>query len=217
MVEYRKLLNSGVKKQDIMVLSPFNVRSAGTYAINRTIQAEVNPPKPNEKILTRKIGEEEIIFRVNDLVINTKNDYKAISADAYKLIVDSKNELKEEDVCDSIVINGQIGVIRNITDDGMDVQYDEELIHVGKHKLKNMLLAFSISTHKSQGSSVLHTIEVISEQHSKMLSRGLVYVGTTRCRESHVDIGSIDAFENALKVVENDIRETWLKEMLING
>jgi len=217
MLEYRKLLNKGVKKQDIMVLSPFNVRSAGTYAINRTIQSEVNPPKPNEKILTRKIGEEEIIFRVDDLVINTKNDYKAISVDAYKLIVDSKNELKEDDVCDSIIINGQIGVIRNITDDGMVVQYDEELIYVGKHKLKNMLLAFSISTHKSQGSSILHTIEVVSEQHSRMLSRGLVYVGTTRCRESHVDIGSIDAFENALKVVENDLRKTWLKELLVNG
>ena len=40
-------------------------------------------------------------------------------------------------------------------------------------------------------------------------------MGTTRCRESHVDIGSIDAFENALKVVENDLRKTWLKEMII--
>ena len=217
MVEYRKLLNKGIKKQDIVILSPFNVKSTGTYSINKTIQAEVNPKKPNETILTRKIGTEEITFRINDLVINTKNDYKSISADSYELMKSNKNELREEDVCDSVVINGQIGVIRNIMEDGMIVQYDEELIYVSKQKLNNILLAYSISIHKIQGSSIPHTIEIVSKQHEKMLSRGLIYVGTTRCRESHVDIGSIDAFENALRVVENDLRRTWLKELLING
>jgi ATP-dependent exoDNAse (exonuclease V) alpha subunit len=48
-----------------------------------------------------------------------------------------------------------------------------------------------------------------------MLTRGLLYVADTRCRKAHIDIGDIDAFEDALGVVDNDLRRTWVKELLI--
>lgn len=212
-VEYKKLLDKGVKKENILVLSSMNKHELGTRAINRYIQEEVNPPVPKEKILTRKIDGDIIIFRVGSMVINCKNDYKAMTEQAYNKMKES-DALNEEDVTDTSIINGQIGTVRNILNDGMIVQFDEELIFISKAKLKNILLAFSISTHKSQGSTTDYTINVISKQHSKMLSRGLLYVADTRNKIACIDIGSIEAYENALRIVDNDLRDTFLLELL---
>ena len=147
------------------------------------------------------------------MVINCKNDYKAITEQAYNRMKES-DVLKEDDVYDTFVMNGQIGTIRKILDDGMIVQFDEELIFVSKAKLKNILLAFSISTHKSQGSTTDYTINVISNQHKRMLTRGLLYVADTRNKTACIDIGSVEAYENALRIVDNDLRDTFLLELL---
>lgn len=206
--QYRNLLAKGIKKKDIMILSPFNKGDMGTYAINNAIQAEVNPPKVNEKYQTRKVENKEIIFRTNDIVINTKNDYHAVSQKAYLEMLE--NGLKEEDVEDSVVVNGQIGVIREVVDDGLIIQYDEDLIYVSKSKLNHLLLGYAISSHKSQGSGSDYVISIVSTQHKRMLSRGLLYVMDTRCRKSCIDIGQIEAFECGLRVVDNDLRDTFL-------
>ena len=100
---------------------------------------------------------------------------------------------------------------------GLIVQFDEDLVFVSKHKLASLLLSFSISTFKAQGSSVDYTISIVTNAHKRMLTRGLLYVADTRCRKAHIDIGEVDAFENALTVVDNDLRNTYLKELLQNS
>lgn len=214
--EYKKLIDKGIKPKDIMGLSPFNKGELGTYCLNNLIQAEINPPKPNEKIQTKTIGGYDIVFREGDIVINTKNDYEAISYEAYQSLQEEPM-LNEKDVADSIVVNGQTGIVRNVLDNGLVIQFDEDLIFYNKYKLQNLLLSYVISMHKSQGSSVDYVISIISEKHKKMLTRGLLYVADTRCRKGCVDIGSINCFNNALKIVDNDLRNTFLKELLING
>ena len=116
-----------------------------------------------------------------------------------------------------MIMNGQTGTIREILDDGMIIQFDEELIYYSKRKVYNLLLAYSISIHKAQGSTIDYSIEIVSEHHSRMLSRGLLYVGTTRNRISHTDIGNIDAFNKALTIDKNELRKTWLKELLLDN
>ena len=218
--EYRKLLNKGIKPKDIMILTAMNVRSLGTYELNNKLQAEFNPPKPNELYLERTVSNDKtkttIVFRKNDVVINTKNDYRAISYDAYLELEKSDGKLEEEDVCDSFIVNGQLGVVVEVLKGGMVVNFDDELIYVGKHKLKNILLGSILSIHKSQGSSVDYTISVIGKSQSRMITRGLLYVETTRCRKSHVDIGDIQTFVDGLEIVDNDLKNTFLKEMMTN-
>ncbi len=212
--EYYKLLNKGIKPKDILILAPQNVGEIGTYAINNIIQAEVNPPRANETVMSRKIGGTNVKFRVGDLVINTKNDYKAVSYDAYmKLQEDSI--LTEQDVCDKIIVNGQIGIIREVLDkEGLLIQFDEDLIFMNKGKLNQLLLGYSISTFKAQGSTTEYTINIISSKHKRLLSRGLLYVADTRNKKQCVDIGSIDAYETALNININDTRNTFLLELL---
>lgn len=218
--EYRKLLNKGIKPKDIMVLTAMNVKELGTYELNNKLQAEFNPPKPNELYLERTVSNGKnkttILFRKDDIVINTKNDYRAVSYDAYQEMEKSDGKLEEEDVADSFIVNGQIGVVINVMKHGMVVNFDDELIYVSKHKLKNILLGNILSIHKSQGSSIDYTISVVGKSQSRMITRGLLYVETTRCRKSHVDIGDIQTFVDGLEIVDNDLKCTWLKEMMID-
>lgn len=213
--EYLKLIKKGIKPQDILILAPQNVGDIGTYKLNNIIQSEVNPPKSNEKILTRKINSITIKFRVGDIVLNTKNDYKAVSYEAYmELKNDELHILSEADICDKVVVNGQTGIIREVLDDGLLVQFDEDLIFMNKGKLNQLLLGYSISTFKAQGSTCEYTINVVSSHHKRLLSRGLLYVADTRNKKSCIDIGSIDAYETALRTNVVDNRETFLLEML---
>lgn len=215
--QYHKLLNKGIKPKDILILAPMNVGSMGTYAINNAIQAEVNPPKANEVVITRKINGNAITFRVGDIVLNTKNDYHAVSYEAYKKMQsDELGVLSEDDVADSMVVNGQSGVIREVLGkEGIIVQFDETLIYMNKSKVMGqLLLGYSISTFKAQGSTTDYTINIISESHQKMLSRGLLYVADTRNKKSCIDIGNISTYEKALNVVVNDNRDTFLLDLL---
>lgn len=214
--QYNNLLSKGVKAKDMLCLSPQNVGEIGSYAINNAIQAEVNPPKPNENTMQRKIGYTNIIFRVGDLVINKKNDYKALPLESYEEIQSSDGALSEDDVNLTSVFNGQCGVVRKIEDKIMVIQFDEELIVFNNSKIDNLLLAYCISVHSSQGSEAQYVINIVSDKHSRMLSRNLLYVADTRSKKKTIDIGSTSAFNDALLIEENHERDTWLKELLVN-
>lgn len=212
--EYKKLLQKGIKKENILILSPFNVGLFGTYAINNEIQEMVNPAKPNEKVQIRNINKTKIIFRTGDLVINTKNDYEAVKADNYYQCAEIEGASISDYNDYTTVVNGQTGVIRDVVDNGLIIQFDEDLIYVDKSKLNQLLLGYAISVHKSQGSTTDYSINIVSNAHKKMLTRGLLYVATTRCKKAHIDIGDINAFKYALTVDDNDLRQTWLLDLL---
>ena len=216
--EYMNLINKGVKKDNVIILSPFNIGNFGTYNLNNTIQAEVNPPKAGEMEWERKIGSKLITFRIGDRVINTKNDYEALTIEAYEEIEKSGGLLKADDVkaLTTQVFNGERGVIESIDDKKMIVKFGEQLIVYDKLKMYNLLLAYSISTHKSQGSEADYVINIISPMHKRMLNRNILYVADTRSKIKQIDIGSLTAFNSALLVDGTTERNTWLKELLLS-
>ncbi len=211
--EYKKLLQKGIKKENIMVLSPFNVGLFGTYAINNEIQQMINPIAPNDKIQSRTVNKTKIVFKEGDLVINTKNDYEAVKADSYYANKDVEG-ISESDYETTAIVNGQMGIIREVVDKGLIIQFDEEMVYMNRNKLNHLLLGYAISCHKSQGSTIDYSINIVTNAHKNMLSRGLLYVATTRCRKSHIDIGDESAFQYALSVCDNDLRKTWLLDLM---
>ena len=216
--EYMNLINKGIKKDNVIILSPFNIGNFGTYNLNNTIQAEVNPPKAGEMEWERKIGSKLITFRIDDRVINTKNDYEALTVEAYEEIEKSGGLLKADDVktLTTQVFNGERGVIESIDDKKMIVKFGEQLIVYDKLKMYNLLLAYSISTHKSQGSEADYVINIISPMHKRMLNRNILYVADTRSKVKQIDIGSLTTFNSALLVDGTTERNTWLKELLLS-
>lgn len=211
--EYKKLLQKGIKKENIMVLSPFNVGLFGTYVINNEIQQMINPILPNDKIQSRTVNKTKIVFKEGDLVINTKNDYEAVKADSYYENKDVEG-ISESDYETTAIVNGQMGIISEVVDKGLIIQFDEEMVYMNRNKLNHLLLGYAISCHKSQGSTIDYSINIVTNAHKNMLSRGLLYVATTRCRKSHIDIGDESAFQYALSVCDNDLRKTWLLDLM---
>ena len=75
---YKKLIETGYNKEDILILSSYNKGNYGTTAINNVLQPIVNKNiNIKDNSLNIGKGEEAITFAVDDIVIQTKNNYKA--------------------------------------------------------------------------------------------------------------------------------------------
>lgn len=210
--EYEKLLFQGYSKNDILILSPYNKGTAGTYAINQAIQAKFNPNPLLD--ISYKRDFTTIQFSIGDKVINKKNNY---SVPVLKMGTMGYVETGEF----MFVANGSIGVIlaEYYEDDKacFAIQFDDE---VGKFKgpeIANLLLGYAVSIHASQGNQARAVIVVVNKEHKRMISRNLLYVGFTRAQEHLTVIGNKEAIENGMKIEETAIRNTWLGDMLKGG
>ena len=199
--EYARLLADGYSKDDVLILSPFNKGDVGSLAINAAIQAKFNP---NElSTVGHTVNDVPIYFKVGDKVINKKNEY------AMPLVNDDT----------AFVANGDIGTVMEIVPNEkepyMIVRYDCGDCIIDKAHIKNTLLAYVISIHSCQGSQAKAVIVVIDRSHVRMLSRNLCYTAVSRAQERLILIGDEAAIQDGLKVQEEKIRDTELKEMLI--
>ena len=198
--EYARLLADGYSKDDVLILSPFNKGDVGSLAINAAIQAKFNPNELSK--VGHTVNDTPIYFKVGDKVINKKNEY------AMPLVDDDT----------AFVANGDIGTVMEIVPDEkepyMIVRYDCGDCIVDKAHIKNTLLAYAISIHSCQGSQAKAVIVVIDRSHVRMLSRNLCYTAVSRAQERLILIGYDAAIQEGLKVQEEKIRDTWLREEL---
>lgn len=195
---YKTLLSKGYTVEDIAVLSCYNVGEYGTVSLNEKIQEAVNG-NPEAKIT---FGNME--FRLNDIVMNYVNDYKAILYN--EEFIDEKNT--------TFIANGESGRVVKILKDAMVVDYDGTLIYVHKSSMKNIRLAYAMSTHKSQGGQFKVVILVTPKAHTFMLNSNLLYVGESRAKEKCYHLGEIKTVNSALKKKENFDRKTMLYTFL---
>ena len=208
---YQTLLDK-YNKDDIMILSPFNKGPVGTVAINKAIQFRYNP-NPDTKAIRKSSSGEEIMFKIGDKVINTHNEYNMPC-----FLTDDDGSLVESTDRTISVMNGDIGYVRYIkeTDRGiiMAVEFDTGMAQVYGPYMNNLLLGYSISTHKSQGSESKAVIVITSPMHKRLLSSNLLYVADSRAKEQLIEIGDVETIKEGLKRHENKERNTWLCELL---
>lgn len=158
---------------DVQVLSPMYNGNAGVRQLNLDLQAALNPPGRRKG--ERKLGGR--MFRAGDKVMQTVNNY------------------------DKNVFNGDIGRITaldvvqqtvRVNIDGQPVVYDfleaDELVH-----------AFAISVHKSQGAEYPCVVLPVVTQHYMMLQRNLLYTAVTRAKRVVVLVGTRRAIAIAVK------------------
>ncbi|MGD2127133.1 MAG: ATP-dependent RecD-like DNA helicase [Desulfobacteraceae bacterium] len=172
--------------EDIQVLSPMHKGALGTENLNRKLQDVLNPA---EKEITRG----ERTFRLKDKVMQTRNNY------------------------DKEVFNGDIGRITSIdlenqdvivTFDGMPVPYDAT-------ELDEIMPAYAISVHKSQGSEYPAVILPLLSQHHLLLQRNLIYTAVTRAKRLVVIVGSKKALATGIRNDKIMRRYTYLAERLM--
>ena len=171
--------------RDIQVLTPMHKGLVGAGNLNKALQETLNPGKAN---LVR--GQSS--FRVHDKVMQVRNNY------------------------DKEVFNGDIGTIQNIDQelreviisfDGRDIPYDF-------FELDEIVLAYAISVHKSQGSEYPAVVIPVTTQHYMLLQRNLIYTAVTRGKQLVVMVGSEKALRIAVKNDKTEHRYTRLQERL---
>ena len=209
LLEYENLLRQGYKKNDILILSPFNKGDKGTYVINQCIQKEFNNHEYTPIEYKHPLG--KIQFKIGDKVLNTKNNYSMpcihIDEDGY--------ESERKMFC----ANGDIGIVRDYRklDDSRNalvVEFDNGIALVSGKDIGHLILGYAVSCHKAQGLGYKAVLVVIAPQHKRMLSRNLCYVALSRAQERMTLISDQDTIYEALKIQENLERDTYLADLL---
>lgn len=172
--------------EDIQVLSVMKKGDLGTIELNRKLQAVLNPSNSQDFI---EIGNS--IYRKGDKVMQQKNNYNLKYRD------ESSNE-------DMGVFNGDMGIIEEINPDKQEmiIRFDDNrLAKYEKENIGELMHAYAITIHKSQGSEFPVVIIPIFPGPYMLLTRNIIYTGVTRAKKLVVLVGS----QKTLKeMIDND-------------
>ena len=174
--------------QQVQVLSPSTRGEAGTRQLNMMLQRVLNLPGTGKVELVRRGN----TLRVGDRVIQQVNDYQ-----------------RE-------VFNGDIGTITSIDLEEQEVvvQFTERTLNYDYADLAEIVLAWAVTVHKSQGSEYPVVVLPLFLQHYLLLSRNLVYTGLTRAKKLAILVGPTKAIGMSIKRVTDQQRYTALADRL---
>jgi exodeoxyribonuclease V alpha subunit len=99
------------------------------------------------------------------------------------------------------VFNGDLGVVESIDQENGELSavFDGRKVAYSFGELDEIVLAYAITIHKSQGSEYPAVVIPVSTQHYVMLKRNLIYTGVTRGKRLVVIVGSRQALAIALR------------------
>lgn len=180
---------------DVQVLSPTNERTILSCAgLNKVLQAELNPaPKL-----------ENTIFRVNDKVIQTKNE-----------------KIKTPTGGEELVVNGDMGSILDISlkKKQIVVKFDnpDRTVSVPlRGKSNKLLFAYCITVHRFQGSEAPVVVIPVHSGFNFFINRPWIYTAISRAQSICITVGEFSAIERAIDTEMVLHRKTFLREKLLN-
>ena len=171
--------------QDIQVLTPMQRGECGAINLNQVLQEAMNP----SKIFLRRGGTQ---YRLNDKVMQIRNDYE-----------------KE-------VFNGDIGTITKVDmeERELTVLFETREVVYDVTELDELMLAYAVTIHKSQGSEYPIVVMPFTMSHFVMLQRNLLYTGVTRAKKILVLVGEKKAIYYAIRNETTTRRNTCLARRL---
>ena len=179
----------GLKKgEEIQVLTPMHRGIVGAGNLNIELQKALNPREDGVVRGGRT-------YKVNDRVMQIANNY------------------------DKEVFNGDIGRIVSIDEEAHEIKVlvDDREIAYDYSDLDELVHAYAVSIHKSQGSEYPAVVIPILTQHYILLQRNLLYTGVTRGKKLVVLVGTKKAMAIAVKNDKTEKRYTRLRERLVTG
>jgi exodeoxyribonuclease V alpha subunit len=171
--------------KDIQVLTPMHRGPIGSEQLGAALQQALNPS-------SKEIVRGSRIYRERDKVMQIRNNY------------------------DKEFFNGDIGLIEFIEPEEqcLAVRFDDRVVEYGFEELDELVLAYAISVHKSQGSEYPAVIMAVHTSHYVLLQRNLIYTGLTRAKKLAVLIGTKKALSLAIKNDKPARRFTGLAKKL---
>ena len=166
--------NMGIPADQIQVLSPTKKGGAGTFELNRLLQASLNPPAPGKK--EHKFG--EYIFREGDRVMQIRNNYDIL----WK---------KDDGTIGAGMFNGDVGTILSIDPDTemLNVLFDDREAAYDFTQLNELEPAYAMTVHKSQGSEYRAAVLSAWNGSQYLLNRSVLYTAITRAKSLLVIVG----------------------------
>ncbi|MBL6967432.1 MAG: ATP-dependent RecD-like DNA helicase [Desulfobacteraceae bacterium] len=170
---------------DIQVLTPMHRGVVGAENLNIELQKALNPIGGGIMRGNRKLS-------LNDKVMQIKNNY------------------------DKEVFNGDMGRIRTIDAENQEaiISFDGRDIPYDFTELDEIVLAYAVSVHKSQGSEYPAIIVPVLTQHYMLLQRNLIYTAVTRGKRLVILIGTKKALAIGVKNDKTRKRYTFLEKRL---
>lgn len=174
--------------RDVQVLTPMHKGTLGVTNLNRELQEALNPRGPGARTTPNGLHE-------GDKVMQIRNNY-------------------EKDV-----FNGDIGYVSVIdpSEQKVVVQIDGRDVEYTYGALSEVIPAYSISVHKSQGSEYPAVVLPLVTQHFILLQRNLLYTAITRARQLVVLVGTQRALRIAVRSETVRSRFTGLRSRLESG
>ena len=188
-----------VDPYDIQVLCPLKKGVSGVNNLNVILQNAINPQASYKKEI--KMGEH--VYRQFDKVIHTVNNYDL--------------EWTRGDEIGVGVFNGDIGKIIDVNENEgkLVVEFEDERVAVYTRDIfDQLLLAYSISVHKSQGSEFDIVVIVLMGGSYTLMTKNLLYTAVTRAKKMSVIVGDD---KHLYSMVHNNYtakRYTLLTQML---
>ncbi|GAA0483162.1 ATP-dependent RecD-like DNA helicase [Salinibacillus aidingensis] len=190
----KKAVDKGYSIRDIQVLAPMYRSNVGINKLNESLQELLNPA--NSRKRTLKFNEQ--VFRSGDKVIQLVNQpekgvYNGDIGHAVTILkADETEENQEQLVVDF---------------DGKEVRYVRSELHQLMH-------AYCISIHKSQGSEFPIVVMPVVPEFRRMLKKNLLYTAITRSKQSLIICGDQRAFLEGVSTEDQNVRNTTLSQRI---
>jgi len=161
--------------------------SVGTQKLNHDLQNILNPGEKQKQLSYMGCA-----YKIGDRVMQLRNNY------------------------DKHVFNGDMGTITDIDQEEhiLFVRDLDRIIEYERSELNELVLAYAISIHKSQGSEYAAAIVLLFTQHFTLLQRNLIYTAITRAKKLCIFIGQSKAIAMGIKNNKSLTRITFLQEFL---
>jgi exodeoxyribonuclease V alpha subunit len=143
--------------RDVQVLCPMNRGRIDARSLNLDLQAALNGDQSKPAVV--RFGSS---FRSGDKVMQIVNDY------------------------DKEIFNGDLGFVHSVDLEAQElvIDFDGRLVNYDFGELDEIVPAYAVTIHKSQGSEYPAVVIPLSTQHYPMLRRNLLYTGITRSASS---------------------------------
>lgn len=168
----------GLTPAQVQVLSPMQKGDNGVKNLNQLLRDKLNPSGPGKPT--------NGLFRLGDKVMQIKNNY------------------------DKGVFNGDMGYIVKLDAADEENPVEIEFDNLGRVSYQldelneQVILAYAVTIHKSQGGEFPCVVIVLSNEHYVMLQRNLLYTAITRAKQVCILVGSRSAI--AMAVNNNQVK-----------
>ena len=186
-------------RSEIQVITPSRKGAGGVEALNRELQARINPPL--------KFKKEHLahgtVFREGDRVMQTANNYEL--------------EWSKNGASGMGIFNGDIGVITSIVpaEESMEIAFDDRIVTYPFENLEELELAYAITVHKSQGSEYPVVVIPMYSCAPMLLTRNLLYTAVTRAKRMVILVGRSDIPEKMVANNREVLRYTTLRARVL--